>query len=229
MQEDKINRNRNINVGLEPAYLILDKISDQLDSAGEDHQDLQSALENSLVLYNQAKEIFQEEDQPWLAAWVDLQKASLHGGLAQMANAMGRAVQAHTAMELIGEVLTVLPDLPPSMDLGAKLYMTMIIPLFQFRPFFEEPEQLQALDDLILGVSENIGEALALDLSLRAEANDLKFTAGVLEALADLEEDPKIKNEILETSKVLSHQAAGNLMISSPLDLSGYEMSQEEK
>ncbi len=70
---------------------------------------------------------------------------------------------------------------------------------------------------------------MALDLSLRAEANNLKCTAGIVEALADLEEDPEIKKDILETSQDLSQQASGNLAISSPLDLSGYEMSREEK
>ncbi len=44
---------------------------------------------------------------------------------------------------------------------------------------------------------------MALDLSLRAEANDLKCTAGILEALADLEEDPQVKKDILETSQDL--------------------------
>ncbi len=135
MQEEKINRNSNINLGLEPAYLVLDKISDQLKSAREDPQNLQSVLINSLDQYDLAKEIFLAEDQPWQAAWVDLQKASLHCELAQMVNTMGKAVQIHAAMELIGKALAVLPDLPPSMDLGAKLYMTMIIPLIQITVF----------------------------------------------------------------------------------------------
>ncbi len=85
------------------------------------------------------------------------------------------------------------------------------------------------MDLLIQGVAENLGEALALDLSLRTEANDLKFTAGILEALADLEEDPQSKAEMLETSQRLSKQADENMMVSSPLDLSGYSLSREEK
>lgn len=229
MLEDKISKRREIYPELEPAYLILDKISEQLESAGEDQQKILFALESSLDQYDQAKEIFLVESQPWPAAWANLKKASLHIELAQMANAMGRAVQVHTAMELIKDVLTEIPSLSPSMDLAAKLYIVMIDTLIRIRSFFKEPEQLEALDDLIRGVAESLGEAQALDLLFRAEANDLVFSARILEALANLEEDPQRKGEMMETSRGLSRQAAENLMISSTLDLSGYKMSREEK
>lgn len=228
MHEHQKGSNLNNNQNLEPALHTLDKITELIESPGSD-QEIQSALETSLTLYDQAKEILLAEDQPWLAAWVDLQKATFHCELAQMAKSMGRAIQIHTAMELIGEVLTVLQDLPPSTELAVNLYSAMIIPLYQIRSFFEEPEELEALDNLIRGVGENIGEALALDLSLRAEANDLKYTAENLKALADLEEDPEIKKDMLETSQGLSRQADDNLTVSSPLDLSGYETPREEK
>jgi hypothetical protein len=230
MQEEASNqKKRNFLPELEPAYSILEKISDQLESAGENQQKLQAALENSLTSFDQAKVIFLAENQPWLAAWVDLKKAALHCDLAEGANYLGRGVQVHTAMELINKTLTAIPDLPADLDLAAKLYITMIETLYQVRALFDKPDQLQALDDLISGVAENLGESIALDLSLRTEANDLKFTAGILEALADLEEDPEIKKDMLETSQDLERQAAGNLAISSPLDLSAYELSREEK
>ena len=142
---------------------------------------------------------------------------------------MGRGVQAHTALELVKGVLDDLPAFPPNLDLTAKLYLTLIEVLFQIRSLFKKEDQLDALDALIRGVAENLGESMALDLSLRAEANDLKCTAGILEALADLEEDPTSKEEMLETSQGLSRQADDNLTVSSPLDLSGYEISREEK
>ncbi len=230
MQDEASKKNKgNFLPGLKPAYSILERISDQLESAGEDQQKLQSVLENSLTTYDQARVIFLEENQPWLAAWVDLQKSLLHCKLAEGANFMGRSVQAHTALALVKGILDDLPAFPPNLDLTAKIYLTLIEVLFRIRSLFEKEDQLEALDTLIKGLAENLGGSMALDLSLRAEANDLKFTAGILEALADLEEDPQIKKGILETSQVLSDQAAVNLLISSPLDLSGYEMSREGK
>jgi len=227
--EARTKKKRNFLPELEPAYSILKRISDQLASAEEEQQNLQAALENSLTSYDQAKVIFQAENQPWLSAWVDLKKAALHCELAEGANYMGRGVQAHTAMELINKTLIAIPDLPADLDLAAKLYITMIETLFRIRTLFDRPDQMQALDELIRGVAENLGESMALDLSLRAEANDLKFTAEILKALADLEEDPQSKEEMLETSRGLSRQADENLTVSSPLDLSGYELAQEGK
>ena len=230
MQEDQPDRSLTSSKELEKAFSALARISDLAESIeGENDQEIQSALEKSLTLYDQAKEVFLKEDQSWLAAWADIQKASLICELASMANSMGRAVQAHTAMELVKAVLEEMPTYLPSLDLATKLYIALIDTLLRIRSLFNKEDQLEALDNLIHGVAENLGEVMVHDLSFRAEANDLKFTTGILEALADLEEDPQIKKDMWETSQDLSHQVAGNLMISSSLDLSGYEMSQEEK
>ncbi len=138
MQEETSNKKkREFLPALEPAYSILEKISDQLESAGEDQQTFQAALENSLTSYDQAKVIFLAENQPWQAAWVDLQKSILHCKLAEDANYMGRGVQAHTALELVKGVLDDLPAFPPNLDLTAKLYLTLIEVLFQIRSLFK--------------------------------------------------------------------------------------------
>ena len=67
MQEETSNKKkREFLPALEPAYSILEKISDQLESAGEDQQKLQASLEISLTDYDQAKVIFLAE-KPTLA------------------------------------------------------------------------------------------------------------------------------------------------------------------
>jgi hypothetical protein len=212
-------------------FTILEALTRGLEGLIEEspEQEIQAILDQAIEDCTEASEYFTGEGQPWLAAWVDLKKATLHCDLAEKANYLGRGVQAHTAMELVSKTLTVIPDLPANLDLAAKLYITMIETLFRIRALFDKADQLQALDELIRGVAENLGEVQVLDLQFRAEANDLLFTASMLEALADLEEDPEIKKELLETSQDLKSQATSNLMISSPLDLSGYEMPREKK
>ena len=228
MEKEQMKNNiPNITV-LEPAFSILYQIQEKIESLSKP-EDSPAVLEESLVLCGQAREIFVAQDQPWLAAWMDIKKAALHCDLAYSANYMGKAVQTHTGMELVKEVLESMPSYPSNLNLAAKLYIAMIDTLFRIRALYEKPEQLDALDNLIYGVSQSLGEIQALDLSFRSQANDLNFCAGILESLAEIEEDPQIRDEIEKTSQYLERKAASNLMISSPLDLSGYQMPGEEK
>ena len=215
MQDEKHMSRTEIYPDLEPAYSILAEVSENLNAAHEGKQEIRPILENSVDQYQQAREIFLAERQPWLAAWVDLQKASLHCQLAEGANFMGRSVQAHTAMTLINDVLNNISDLPPNLDLTATIYITMTETLFQIRSLFEKPDQLEAIDEFIQGVSENLGEALALDLLYRAEANDLEFTAGILAALTDIEEDQEIIQEQTALVNQIKWQAAARLALTS--------------
>jgi hypothetical protein len=217
MQADQVKKGISPGSELEPAFTALAQIIEELESLNksENNQEVQAALEESLKMCEQAREIFLAHDQPWLAAWTDLKKASLHAKLAQMANYLGRAVQAHSAMELVNGVLEALPTYPFNLDLAANIYIGVIDTLFWIRSLFQEPEQLEALDDLIRGVSENLGEAQAMDFLYRAEANDLNFTAGILETLAELEEDSRAREELKKASQELYGQAEDYLSITS--------------
>lgn len=216
MQLDQLNRTIPINNELEPAFSALRKITELFESVAEsdDDKEIRAVLKKALKLCDQAREIFLVKDQPWLGAWTDIRKASLHCELAQIENNKGQAAQINSAMELLKKVLDSMETYPPSADMTAKLYNGMIDTLFRIRSFFDEEEQLEAIDAFIKGIAENMGEAMAVDLSLRVEANDLKFTAGILEALAVLEEDQKEKEEMQKTSRDLSDQAKGNLILS---------------
>jgi len=226
MQSDQLKKTNPINEELEPAFSALRKITELFESVAEsdDDKEIRTVLKKALKLCDKAREIFLEKDQSWLGAWTDIRKASLHCELAQIENNKGQAAQINSAMELLKKVLDSMEMYPPSADMTAKLYNGMIDTLFRIRSFFDEEEQLEAIDAFIKGIAENMGEAMAVDLSLRAEANDLKFVAGILETLADLEEDPKEKEEMLKTSQDLSQQAAENLILSGTRDT-----PQEEK
>jgi len=226
MQSDQLKKTNPINEELEPAFSALRKITELFESVAEsdDDKEIRTVLKKALKLCDKAREIFLEKDQSWLGAWTDIRKASLHCELAQIENNKGQAAQINSAMELLKKVLDSMETYPPSADMTAKLYNGMIDTLFRIRSFFDEEEQLEAIDAFIKGIAENMGEAMAVDLSLRAEANDLKFVAGILETLADLEEDPKEKEEMLKTSQDLSQQAAENLILSGTRDT-----PQEEK
>ena len=216
MQSDQFKKTNPIKEELEPAFSALGKITELFASVAEsdDDKEIRAVLKRALKFCDQAGEIFFAKEEPWLEAWTDIRKASLHCELAQIENKKGQAAQINSAMELLKKVLDSMETYPPSADMTAKLYNGMIDTLFRIRSFFDEEAQLGAIDAFIKGIAENMGEAMAVDLSLRAEANDLKFTAGILEVLADLEDDPKEKEEMLKTSKDLSQQATENLMLS---------------
>lgn len=194
--------------GLQGFDSILAEISARLAKLeGGQGEKLLAGLDECLELADQAHRTALEEDQPWLAAWIALQKASLHSDLAEFSGAMGRAVQIHSAMNLIVETADSIPGLPANLDLAARLYIDLTGILLRIRTFFEEEEQLQALDDLVRGCAENLGQLLAQSQSLKIEAADLMVTARMIEVLDHLEGSPQ-QGQI---SRDLDHQAAALL------------------
>ncbi len=188
----------------------------KLDESSQD-QDIQAVLEGAIERCGQASEFFLSQDQPWLSAWVDLRKASLLCQLADGMKAKGRRVQAQDALTLVMEVLEKAPGFPPSLDLTAKLHIAMIEPLFRIRALFEKPDQREAIDDLIRAVSENLGEAQAMDLLYRRETADLDFTAGVLDALIEIEEEPEVILKLADSAHKIKEQSAARREFSSPV------------
>ena len=225
MQSEQSKKFNAIKKELEPAFSAMGKITELFESVAEsdDDKEIRAVLKKALKLCDQARAIFFAKEETWLGAWTDIRKASLYCELAQVENNKGRVVQIQSAMEQIKKVIDSMETHPPTADMTAKLYNGMIDTLFRILSFFDEEEQLDAINAFIKGMAENMGEAMAIDLSLRAEANDLKFTAGILEALADLEEDPKEKEEMLKTSQELSQQAAENLFLSGTREMAWEE------
>jgi hypothetical protein len=198
---------------------LLQEISADLGKLEESSpdKDIQVVLERSIERCGQASEIFQSQDQPWLAAWVDLRKASLLCELADGKKTKARHAQAQKALDLVMEVMEKAPDFPPSLDLTARLHITMIEILFRFRVLFEKPHQLEAIDGLIRAVAENLGEAQAMDLLYRRQTADLDFTAGVLDAMIQIEEDPELIVKLAGPMNQIKEQAAARRAFSNPV------------
>jgi hypothetical protein len=196
---------------------LLQKITIELGKLDESSQkkDIQAVLEGAVERFGKASEFFLSQDQPWLAAWVDLRRASLLCELANDMKAKGRRAQAQKALELVMEVMEKAPDFPPSLDLTVKLHTAMIEPLFRIRALFEKPDQREAIDDLISAVAENLGEAQAMDLLYRRETADLDFTAGVLDALIEVEEDPEVILKLADSAHKIKGQSAARNAFSS--------------
>jgi hypothetical protein len=188
----------------------------KLDESSQE-QDIQEVLERAVKRCGQASDFFLSQDQPWLASWVDLRKASLLCQLADGKKAKARNVQARTALDLVMGVMEKAPGFPPSLDLTSKLHIAMLEPLFRIRALFEKPDQLEAIDGLIRAVSENMGEAQAMDLSYRRETADLDFSAGVLDALIQVEEEPEVIIKLAGPMNKIKEQIAARNRFSSPV------------
>jgi hypothetical protein len=210
---------------LEQGLKFFEEIYAELENLDNDRtdQELQGALELAIERCGRALDFYQENNHLWTAAWVRLRQASLHCEMAEGANYMGRGVQVHAAMTLIKDVLDQLPDLPPNLDLTAKIYIAMTETLFHIRSLFDKADQLEAIDSLIRVVSENLGESLALDLLYRAEANDLEFAAGVLESLVEADMDPDAAEELILAANDFREQVKALHSMTSTLQRTGGE------
>ena len=195
---------------LESINFILADIEEALDPAGQDRTEIENraSIDDAVGWCDQAREIALAHNQPWLAAYIDLKKAALYCELAKDANYIGRGVHIFAAMELVNQTLAAVPGFPPSLDLAARLYLSVIETLFRVRALLDKPEQLEALDALIRGAAENLGEYQAADLLYRAEANHLTFSAGVLELVAEVNPDSGDDVKLIAAAQQLRREAA---------------------
>ena len=174
-------------------------------------------LEGAVERYGKASDFFLSQDQPWLAARVDLMKTSLLCEMADGKKAKARMEQAQAALTLVMEVLEKAPNFPTSLDQTAKLYIAVIETLFRIRALFKKPDQQGAIDELIQVVAGNMGEAQAMDLLYRRETADLDFTAGVLDALIEFEEDTEVILKLADSTHKIKQQSAARKAFSSPV------------
>ena len=205
-----------------PAYDALAQVSaleqNWLDT--EDENTVHLLLTDGMKLLNQAIEIFYRENEPIMATWTSLQKASIMGDLARAADSTLRSELTREALELAGKAIEVMPDdHPPNLAAATKLYLTMIEILVKIRAVLERSEQVEALDELIRGVSAHFGEVQALDLSVRNKAYDLFFTAQMLDTLVEIEKDPQQRKHMITSSRDLASQAYQLLQFSTAVKL----------
>lgn len=205
-----------------PAYDALAQVSvlEQRWLDTENENTTQLLITDGMKLLDHAIEIFHKENKPIMAAWTSLQKASIMGDLARSADPPLRSELTRQALKMAGKAIEIIPDdRSPNLTIVSKLYLTMIETLVKIRALLERSEQVAALDELIRGVSAQFGEVQALDLSARSKANNLFFTARVLDTLVEIEKDPQQQKEMLESSMLLGSQAYHKLKFSSTGDL----------
>lgn len=191
--------------GLQALDPILADISARLsDLESAQEEELSRGLEDCLELACRAHSLASTGGRPWLAAWIALQKASLHSDLAQFLRGSESEAQIESAMDLILETAVSIPDLPANLDQAASLYSTLIGILLRIRGFFEDESQIQALDDLVRGCAETLGQLIAHSQFLKEQAADLLLASRILEVLDDLEGTPDQGKD----SRDLDQQAA---------------------
>ena len=209
-----------------PAYDALAQVSvlEQRWLDADNENTAQLLLTDGMKLLDQAIEIFHTENKPIMAAWTSLQKASIMGDLARSADPPLRSDLTRQALEQAEKAIERMPDVrPPNLTTASKLYLTMIEILVKIRALLDKSEQVEALDELIRGVSAHFGEVQALDLSARSKANDLIFTAQVLDALVEIEKDPGQRKPMITSSKDLASQAYQQLQFSTAVNLTPVE------
>jgi hypothetical protein len=209
-----------------PAYDALAQVSaleqNWLDT--EDEKTAHLLLTDGMKLLNQAIDIFYRENEPIMATWTSLQKASIMGDLARSADPILRSNLTRQALEQAGKAIELMPDgPPPNLTAATKIYLTMIEVLVKIRALLERSEQVEALDELIRGVSAHFGEVQALDLSVRSKAKDLFFTAQVLDTLVEIEKDPQQRKHMITSSRDLASQAYQLLQFSTADNLTPVE------
>jgi len=181
---------------------------------------IQQLLTKGLPLLDRVTEHFQEANETNMAIWTILQKASLMGDLAKFIEPSSREDLARQALQQVKNGFAALADNPPSTySMTTTLYLMVIESVFKIRDLFSDPSQIDALEELIQGLSAHFGEFLALDLTLRGQAYDQLFIAQVLETLVDLQKDPQTQQEMIASSKDLALQAYDKLQHSADADL----------
>jgi len=88
------------------------------------------------------------------------------------------------------------------------IYSSVNVLFLQIREMIDDKEFQKGLDELIGATSTLLGETVAEDIKIREEGGSMLFTAQVLGALANLEEDEEEKKDILETQAILAFQAS---------------------
>jgi len=109
------------------------------------------------------------------------------------------------------------------------IYSSVSVLFLLLRGMINDEEFQKQFDQLIAANSTLLGKVVAEDVKLRDEGDSMLFTAQMLGALAEIEEDQEEKKDILMTQSLLALQAANWLETASDPDLinQALELSQD--
>lgn len=95
------------------------------------------------------------------------------------------------------------------------IYSSVSVLFLLMRGMIKDEEFQEQFDQLIAANSTLLGEVVAEDIKLRDEGDSILFTAQMLGAMAEIEEDEEEKKDILRTQSLLALQAGQWLETSS--------------
>jgi hypothetical protein len=185
-----------------------------------DGEDFQEKAKNALSKADLAIEVFSSIPYPGGTASAHLARASIYTQLAdaeedplKKAGGVDRALTsclaAQEALNAEGVQHGQLFD----------VYSSVSLLLLRLREMIKDDDYQEGLDQLIKANSTLLGEVVAEDIKLRGEGDSLLFTAHMVGALAEIEEDEEQKKDFLITKSFLALQAGHWLETISDPDL----------
>ncbi len=175
---------------------------------GESADGEQGAFTAALSFADQAIDTFTSIPFPGGMALAHLAKATIFTDMARMEDdELRKAGAVERALDACLDAQSALEAEGVHAGQAFDIYASVAAVLLQLRPLIDEAAYQEAIDDLIEQNARALGEIVADDVQLREEGSAMLFTAGVLGALADLEDDEQARKEILVAQEGLALQA----------------------
>ena len=186
---------------LEVAYALI-----QQSSEWKDHK---KDCKEALTQADQAIDVFSGIPHPGGIASAHLARGSIYTQLAEgeendlkkVANldlALSSCLAAQDALKADGVNTGQIFD----------IYSSVSVLLLLMRELIDDQDFIDQLDELIQTNSQLLGQAVAEDVKARAEGNATLYTAQMIGALAELEEDQAEKEDLLAAQGLLAVQAS---------------------
>ena len=187
---------------------------------GESRESEQVAHTVALSYADQVLDTFGSIPFPGGMALAHLAKATIFTDMARMEDdELRRAEAVERALDACLDAQSALEAEGVHAGQAFDIYASVAAVLLQLRSLIDEAAYQEAIDDLIEQNARALGEIVADDIQLREEGSAMLFTAGVLGALADLEDDEQERMEILAAQEGLALQAERWLEPTSDLTL----------
>jgi hypothetical protein len=198
---------------------VVSVLEEMLESAG-DFRAARRLYGQMLEHVDETLRAYEGQAPAWRVAQIRLLKAAV---LVEMARREGdpeeRASQVGGAIDHCHLATNGLRESSETRHLVlADWHLPVVAILLQLRDLVDEEAQ-QALDGMIESYSEILGESLTSDLQQQKAGRDFLFSAYVLAALADLEDDPRNRLETMKSQMAGALEAAETLRHSSDLEL----------
>ncbi len=188
---------------------------------GESAEQLQSLYRQMIEHTDEALRAYAGLDSPWRLSQAHLVKAAILADMAEgeeskearlthVGQSLHHCHQASTFLDEADEFLY-----PVLADWHAPAAAILL----KLRTLVEDEEAQRALDGMIEAYSEILGASLVSDIHYQDEGADLLFTARLLGTLAEAEEDPQERLQIVRSQLESALGAAEYLRHTSELDL----------